>query len=146
METLEAANAITEALGAKAVETKEEHGWLIVYVEPDSWLSACETLSQKLGFNYLASLTAVDLTECFELVAHIYQIGSDLKVVLKCKLSRDNPEVPTLCGIWAGSNWHERETHEMFGINFAGHPDLTHILLPDDWEGYPLRKDYVDPD
>ena len=62
-------------------------------------------------------------------------------VTLKVRVPEDNPRVPTVCGVWPTANWHERETYDFYGIEFAGHPDLTRILLPEDWVGWPLRKD-----
>jgi NADH-quinone oxidoreductase subunit C len=68
------------------------------------------------------------------------------KFVLKVELPRDNPKIGTVEGVWAIANWHEREAFDMFGIRFEGHSDLRRILCPDDWEGYPLRKDYEQPE
>jgi NADH-quinone oxidoreductase subunit C len=65
---------------------------------------------------------------------------------LKVHLPREDPRVPTVEGVWGVANWHEREAYDMFGITFTGHSDLRRILLPDDWIGYPLRKDWQDPD
>jgi NADH:ubiquinone oxidoreductase subunit C len=66
--------------------------------------------------------------------------------VLKAQLPREDPRVPTVEGVWPVANWHEREGYDMFGVTFEGHSDPRRILLPDDWEGHPLRKDWVDPD
>jgi NADH:ubiquinone oxidoreductase subunit C len=66
-------------------------------------------------------------------------------VVFKVKLDRAQPEVDTVCDIWRTAEFHEREVFELFGVNFIGHPDLRKLILPDDWQGFPLRKDYEDP-
>lgn len=146
-DTGEIVRQVTDLLGGRLLETKEEHGWAVCMVAPADWTQVGEMLCSELGYNYLASLTAVDLKDTFEVVAHLHAIddGELRKVAVKCRLDREAPSLDTLSNIWMGANWHERETHELFGIDFAGHPCLSHLLLPDDWEGYPLRKDYVDP-
>ena len=81
-----------------------------------------------------------------EVVYHLYSYRYEHLFVLKVHLPREDPRVPTVETIWGVANWHEREAYDMFGIVFEGHTDLRRILLPDDWVGYPLRKDWVDPD
>jgi NADH-quinone oxidoreductase subunit C len=73
---------------------------------------------------------------------NLYSIPYDLHLMIKITVPRDNAEVDSLCEIWKTANWHEREVYDMFGLTFKNHPDLRRILLPADWEGYPLRKDY----
>ena len=81
-----------------------------------------------------------------EVVYHLYSYRHDHLFVLKVLLPRDDAAVPTVENVWAVANWHEREAYDMFGIVFEGHSDLRRILLPDDWVGHPLRKDWVDPE
>jgi NADH-quinone oxidoreductase subunit C len=81
-----------------------------------------------------------------EVVYHLFSMKLRHKCVLKVELPRENPSVPTLENVWAIANWHEREAYDLFGIRFEGHSDLRRILCPDDWEGYPLRKDYQQPE
>ena len=98
-----------------------------------------------LQFNLLTDATCVDrfpLEPRFELNYHLVSIPKRLKVRLRVKLSGDDPVVDSLVPVWPGANWLEREIFDLFGIQFTGHPDLRRILLPEDWEGYPLRKDY----
>jgi NADH:ubiquinone oxidoreductase subunit C len=104
-----------------------------------------------LGFDHISTVSGVDWIAKNELEVE-YFIGSsipgqeDLILVLSERIPRDNPVVPTLIDVWRGAEYHERETHEMFGIDFQGHPDQRHILLPEDWNDLPpLRKDYVSP-
>jgi NADH-quinone oxidoreductase subunit C len=80
-------------------------------------------------------------SEPFEVVYHLYSITKNHRMELKVRSAEGEP-VPTVEGVWRTANWHEREAFDMYGIPFEGHPDLTRILLPDDWEGHPLRKDY----
>ena len=95
-----------------------------------------------LRFDYLMSLTAVDWTDRFEVVYHLYSIPMKHYVTLKVKADREQPVVPSVTSIWKAADWQEREVYDMFGITFEGHPNLVRILLEEDWEGFPLRKDY----
>jgi NADH-quinone oxidoreductase subunit C len=81
-----------------------------------------------------------------EVVYHLYSYRYDQLFVLKAHLPRENPSLPSVEQIWGVANWHEREAFDMFGIRFEGHSDMRRILLPDDWQGHPLRKDWVDPE
>ena len=104
-----------------------------------------------LGFDHIGAVSGVDWIAKNELEV-VYFVGSsvpgqeDFVLAVSERVPRDNPVVPTMVDVWRGAEYHERETHEMFGINFQGHPDQSHILLPEDWSDLPpLRKDYVSP-
>ena len=104
-----------------------------------------------LGFDHISTVSGVDWIARNELEV-IYFLGSstpgqeDFILALSEHVARDNPVVPTMVDVWKGVEYHERETHEMFGINFQGHPDQSHLFLPEDWNDLPpLRKDYVSP-
>ncbi|MCE3008360.1 MAG: NADH-quinone oxidoreductase subunit C [Bacteroidetes bacterium] len=96
--------------------------------------------------DFLASLCGVDDGEQLWVVYHLYSIPYGYSLVLKVALARDNPVVDSISDIYAAANWHERETYDLFGITFANHPDLRRILLPEDWAGHPMRKDYQEAD
>ena len=99
----------------------------------------------KLQYNFLTDATCVDRTPAeprFELNYHLVSIPRREKVRLRVWVSGNDPVVDSLVPVWPGANWLEREIFDLFGIRFAGHPDLRRILLPDDWEGHPLRRDY----
>ena len=105
----------------------------------------------SLGFDHISTVSGVDWIAKNQLEVE-YFVGSstpgleDFVLAVSELVARDNPVVPTLIDVWRGAEYHERETHEMFGINFQGHPDQSHILLPEDWNDMPpLRKDYVSP-
>lgn len=103
----------------------------------------------ELNFDSLINLSGVDEIKA-NLISVYYHIESTSirhKLVLKVVTPRDNPEVQSVTSIWKGADWHEREAYDMFGINFLNHPDLRRILMPYDWDaGYPLRKDYENPE
>ena len=97
-------------------------------------------------FDYMFSLTCIDYPEHMGMVYHLRSTSLGHEMVLKCKIDdRENPVVDTLCDIWRTAEYHEREVYDLFGVKFNDHPDLRRILLDEDWEGYPLRKDYEDP-
>ena len=104
------------------------------------------------GFNYLQCQGAYDLGPGKELVSfyHLVKVDDNVdepeEVRLKVFLPRDNPQVPSVYWIWKSADWQERESYDMFGIVYEGHPNLKRILMPEDWVGWPLRKDYVSPD
>lgn len=98
------------------------------------------------GFDYPLSMTAVDwLAENkITCVYHLYSMAHRHTLVLKCDLDRAAPSIPTVCDLWRGCEWFEREVYDLFGVVFEEHPDLRRIMLTDDWVGHPLRKDYKD--
>ena len=107
--------------------------------------------NKKTYFDYLACITALDngpKANTLELIYNLYAIPYNLQLMLKILVIREQPgeplpEVPSVSHIWRGANWHEREAYDLVGIGFTKHPDLRRILLPADWEGHPLRKDYA---
>lgn len=125
--------------------TSEYRGDLSVYVKLDAIVEVARALRDDpaLDYNFLENLCGVDYlgrTPRFELVYHLLSHANRHRVALKIG-ANDGEAVPTLSGLWATANWQERETYDMLGIPFAGHPGLYRILMPDDWEGFPQRKD-----
>jgi NADH-quinone oxidoreductase subunit C len=135
-----------------------------VEVRPEGVLEVAAHLKHDLGFNFLNDLTVVDtLTNDAKLakvmgeprlvvVYHLSSLARRVQLVLKASLSRwkdgrigELPELPSVASIWRTADWHEREAFDLFGVQFLGHRDLRRILCPEDWEGYPLRKDYQMP-
>jgi len=98
-----------------------------------------------LRFTFLADITAVDkfpIEPRFELNYHLLSLERRARLRLKVRVSGQDAVVPSVVSVWPAANWHEREAFDLMGVRFEGHPDLTRILMPDDWEGFPLRKDY----
>lgn len=100
---------------------------------------------KDLLFDYLQLVTGVDWGDHFDVVYHLYSMSLGHKIAIKVAIDRSSPRIPSVCDIWPAADWHEREQFDLLGIVFEGHPDLRRILCPEDWEGYPLRKDYVQP-
>lgn len=130
------------------IETTELFGVLNVKIRKDSLLSICRILYDEpsLGFDYLADITSIDWKDRIEIVYRFSNLATNSILALRADLDRQKPEIDSLCDIWMGANYQEREVYDLMGIVFNGHPELERILLPRDWEGYPLRKDYVIPD
>ena len=93
----------------------------------------------------LFCLTCIDWKTHLTVVYHLSSVSFRHNIVVKVNLDRNNPEIETVCDIWRGAELFEREVYEMFGVKFINHPDLRRLILPDDWNGWPLRKDYDDP-
>lgn len=135
---------IAGGLGAGVEYAGEACGVQMFYVNPNRICDVCQFLRDTNGleFDYLASLCAVDFDDRMEVVYHLYSLALKHMVILKVKVNRKSPSLPSVCSVWKAANWQEREAYDLFGINFDGHPDLRRILLEPEWEGFPLRKDY----
>lgn len=126
----------------------EEKQFLNVTVKNDQLIKLATFLkdSAETEFDYLFCESAVDYPDHFIMVYHLDSTKFRHQIVLKTKISdRDNPVVDSVCPIWIGAEYHEREIFDLFGIRFTNHPDLRKIFLDNDWVGFPLRKDYSDP-
>ena len=118
-----------------------------LFIRPLSLVRACEFLrdAPDCRFNYLSDVTALDHypnEPRFEVVYHLYSIETNQILRLKVRLPADDPRVNSVVPVWPGANAFEREVYDLFGVHFEGHPDLRRIVMPEEWEGYPLRKDY----
>lgn len=126
-------------------EVIEFHGETTVVVPRELLRAAAEHCRAHLQFNYLSDATSVDrfpVEPRFELNYHLVSIANKTKLRLRTRLSGADPAVDSLVPVWPGAGWMEREIYDLMGIRFNGHPDLRRILLPYDWEGHPLRRDY----
>ena len=124
----------------------EFRGQTSFMVMPEKIVAVCETLKNDHGFTFLASLTAVDYfpaqTPRFHAVYQLSNYEANTRVELRVPLNGNAPELESISEVFPNANWHERELYDMFGIQMLNHPDLRRILMPYDWEGHPLRKDY----
>ncbi|PEF42164.1 NADH-quinone oxidoreductase subunit C, partial [Bacillus wiedmannii] len=113
-------------------------------VETSKYYEVMELLRfhEGLAFDYMSELHATDFVTHMEVYVHLFSYGKKQSVAVKVKLDREAPEVESVAALWKGADWPEREAYDLLGIVFKGHPNLSRILMPDDWIGYPLRKDY----
>ncbi|MGB7265819.1 MAG: NADH-quinone oxidoreductase subunit C [Terracidiphilus sp.] len=125
-------------------DAKFEFGELTLTIAPDEIRAACSAV-QAAGYNFFEDMTAVDWfpsSPRFQLSYHILSHRLLERIRLRVMLDEPDPGVDSITPVWAGANFYEREVFDLFGIHFAGHPDLRRIMMPDDWKGHPLRKDY----
>ncbi|MFF5311126.1 NADH-quinone oxidoreductase subunit C [Streptomyces massasporeus] len=136
--------ADAEELFGPDATAEESYDVLTVDVPPAAWITALETARDRLGCTYFDWLSAVDEPGTgFRVTAHVAALSPLRRLLLRTTVPHEAPALPSAVGVYAGAAWHERETHEMFGITFEGHPALDHLLLPENFEGHPLRKDFV---
>ena len=142
-------NAVAAAVEAfdpaALVAAKFDRSELTLEIAAEKIVAVCGFLKQDQQFVRLSTVTGLDRYPAeprFEVVYHLHSVERKLRVRLKARLPGDNPEIDSVTSVWRGANWFERETFDLFGVRFRNHPDLTRIMLPDDWEGHPLRKDY----
>lgn len=127
------------------LESKEAFGESTLIADPARIVDLCRYLKDSETYIRLSGVTAVDLHPAdprFEVIYHLHSLERNHRLRLKCPVSGGNPEIDSVTGVWRGANWYEREVYDMFGVVFRNHPNLVRILMPIDWEGYPLRKDY----
>lgn len=151
MDSDQIAKMIEEKFPGEVTGTTAFAGQVGVMVRKERIQDICRFLHDEpsLRMDHLADLTAVDYSTYagdpgprFEVVYNLISTTFRHRIRLKARLPEDNPRIDTVTPVWQTANWHERETYDLMGIIFHGHPDLRRILLPDDWEGHPLRKEY----
>lgn len=143
--------AILEALksqfGDQTIETSEFRNELTIVVPKEKIVEVCRFLKEDptLKFDLLADLSGLDMytpVKRFAVVYNLYSLANRHRIRLKVFTEEEDPKVPTVTGVWGTANWHERETYDMFGILFEGHPDLRRVYMPEEFEHHPLRKDF----
>lgn len=117
-------------------------------IKTENIFDICKFLKEdaELAMDSLMCLTSIDTKTDFEVAYSLFSYAKRHRITLKVRVPRDNARVPSVEGLWKTANWHEREAYDLMGIVFTGHPNLTRILLPEDWVGHPLRKDYKFPE
>lgn len=138
---------IDEKYQVKSLE-KTSDGVEIVEVKPELIVEVATYLkmSKDTRFDVLISVCGVDKLEYFEVVYHLFSTVFNKKLVLKAILNKSNAQIESISSMYSAAEWHERETYDLFGIVFNNHPNLQRLLMPADWKGHPLRKDYVNND
>ncbi len=144
-ESIKIAEKLKVLFSEEVIEINEFRGQVSVIVRHGRIKEIIKYLKEQEGFNHLQDLCGVDYypeKPRFEVVYNLYSIWRGLHIRIRAKVDEKEQEIESITELWQGADWHERECFDMFGIRFTGHPDLRRILMPEDWEGYPLRKDY----
>lgn len=142
--------SVKDNLSNQILSTKEFRGETTFYIDRSNVLDVCSILKNDFGFKFLADLTAVDYLEVksprFEVIYYLHRFGDhygdNTRIRLKVEVLSDDLSIASVTPIWKGADWLEREVYDMFGIKFHGHPDLRRILMPEDYDEFPLRKDF----
>lgn len=148
MQPKEIAEHIKDRFPTEVRDINEFRGQASVTVRKDKIKDIVKCLhgTPELYFNYLEDLCGVDWFEKketrFEVVYHLYSLRHRHMIRIKAEVPEEDSNIDSVVDIWAGADWHERECYDMYGIVFKGHPDMRRILMPEDWQGHPLRKDY----
>ena len=142
-EIQQAVTALEERFNVEAEEFREE---INLIVAGEDLVAVCQMLRDDFDFKFMEVMTAVDYwpeqDPRFHVIYKLYSIEKKLRIGLRVPVAGIEPKLPTVVDLFANANWREREIWDMFGIRFEGHPDLRRILMPHDWQGHPLRKDY----
>ena len=128
-----------QALGNNASGTE------MIAIDANDLVAIAKDLKRAKKMTLLNYLTAVEVKDGYQTVMQLEDPSSQAAVVIKVTVAKDNATIPSLTAVFETANWYEREAYDMLGINFEGHPNMTRILNPEEWEGHPLRRDYVGP-
>ncbi|MEO6909512.1 MAG: NADH-quinone oxidoreductase subunit C [Edaphobacter sp.] len=137
-------NAAVKALTGLATDAKFDREELTITVARENIVAACEAVKQA-GYDFFEDVTAVDWYPSeprFLITYHILSMSLKARVRLVTRLTEDDSVVDSITGVWPAANFYEREIFDLFGVRFSGHPNLRRIMMPEDWQGHPLRKDY----
>ena len=138
-------NTTAAAMADLVTNGKLEFGELTLEIAPANILEALTRAKNSLGFNRLSTVTGVDRFPAeprYEVVYHVQSMATKERIRFKARVPGDNPEIESACPVYRAANWYEREVFDFFGVRFLNHPDLKRIMMPDEFEGHPLRKDF----
>jgi len=138
-------SALAERFPEAVVSGKLDRGEITLEILPEKIVEVCRFLKDERRFVRLSGVTAVDWLPQeprFEVVYHLHSLDRNERLRLKCRLGGESPAIESVTGVWRSADWYEREVFDLFGISFRNHPNLRRILMPEDWDGHPLRKDY----
>ena len=133
---------IAQITGKEVAPRSMKGDYLGIEVDSSNLVAVCRFLRDQLGFDMLSCISGVDMLDHLETVYHLRSLARRQLLQIKVRLNHEKPEVDSVVSVWPTANWLERETYDMYGIRFAGHPDLRRMLLDDDFEGYPLLKSF----
>jgi len=133
---------IAQITGKEVAPKSMQGDYLGIEVDRSNLVAVCRFLRDQLGFDMLSCISGVDMLDHLETVYHLRSLTRKQLLQIKVRLDHEKPEVDSVVSVWPAANWLERETYDMYGIKFAGHPDLRRMLLDDDFEGYPLLKSF----
>ncbi|HUZ97289.1 MAG TPA: NADH-quinone oxidoreductase subunit C [Edaphobacter sp.] len=137
-------NAAVKALSGLATDAKFDRAELTITIARENIVAACEAVKQA-GYTFFEDVTAVDWYPSeprFQITYHILSMSLKSRVRLVVRLSESDAVIDSIVGVWPSANFYEREVFDLFGVRFSGHPNLRRIMMPEDWQGHPLRKDY----
>ncbi|HMF53906.1 MAG TPA: NADH-quinone oxidoreductase subunit C [Edaphobacter sp.] len=137
-------NAAVKALTTLAIDAKYDRHELTITVGREDIIQACQVVRQA-GYNFLEDVTAVDWYPSeprFQITYHILSMSLKSRLRLIARLNSEDAAIDSIVGVWPSANFYEREIFDLFGVHFGGHPNLRRIMMPEDWQGHPLRKDY----
>ncbi|MDQ2834866.1 MAG: NADH-quinone oxidoreductase subunit C [Acidobacteriota bacterium] len=137
-------NAAVKALSGLATDAKYDRNELTITVAREAIVTAMKAM-QQAGYNFLEDVTAVDWYPSeprFQIVYHVLSMTMKQRVRLVVRLDSDSASLDSITSVWPAANFYEREIFDLFGVHFGGHPNLRRIMMPEDWNGHPLRKDY----
>lgn len=148
MKSEELINRIEQEFASSIKDKKIDVSQPFIEIDHSSLHTVLKRLKEddEFSFNYLRCLSGVDAEDHFKVVYHLYSYRNDHEIVIKVRTGKEEPKIDSASDIWSVADWHEREAFDLFGIRFNNHPDLRRILLPEDWVGHPLRKDYKEPE
>lgn len=148
MKELEIKEKVGQKFPGSVIEFDDSVPQPYMVIDAAQFYKVAQTLRDldEFDFDYLTCVSGVDYGEDLGTVYHLISLKHRHKIVLKVMTKRDNPVISSVADLWRTADWHEREIFDLFGIKFENHPDLKRILLPDEWEGHPLRKDYKTPE
>ena len=138
-------DALTENFSDKVIEVYQSSGDTFVRIEADALVKICAFLKEKQNFVYLTDIAGTDRytsDERFEVIYNIISLKDQVRIFIKVRCDEESPELDSVSSVWKGANWIEREVYDMFGVRFNNHPDLRRIFLPEDFDYFPLRKEF----
>lgn len=141
----EVVDGLTEEFSDTIIDVYQSTGDTFIRVDPEAIVKVCTSLKEKHHFIYLADLLGADRftsEERFEVIYNLVSLRDRERIFLKAWLEEENPQISSVSKVWKNANWYERQVYDMFGVTFTGHPDMRRIYMPEDFDYFPLRKEF----